>query len=1137
MKVGELNALIKLEGKNQFDRDVDGAGRKFSSLGDTALRAGQAMATTLVGAGTAMVGLGAAAFKTGVNYNALQQSSRAALTTLLGSAEAANAQMDKLDDFASNSPFAKDVFIRAQQQLIGFGVAAEDVIPILGAVQDATAAVGGSNQEITEIVNTLAKISSTGKITAQDLNELGNRGIDAAQLMGDEFGKTSAEIRDDISNSRISAEDAINAIVNQMGVKFGGAAADVKETWDGATDRVKAAWRDIGSELAAPFVDPNGGGRAVQWVNDLADVMRALQAQVAPLMDVVMTRWAGQFDRITPYLQDLKDRIDSIDMSNLNESLDALDGYGGIIAGLAGAFAAWGTAALPIIGGINPIVAGVTALVLATPELRDGLDGVLGAAMPLVTEFGELGVQIADIAVKVLTEFAPAFFDLAEAVINAATPLAGPMVDAISGLLALADPFIDLLSGIVSWMAELPDGVLLAGTAFLMLKDNMGPLTGVVDSVRGAFDNFQLHRHVTSMEGFTTAVGKAGTALKTAFMANAPALAIAGIVTVIGKIAGASSAAEDRIKALSDAFEEVGDTSEKVRDQIYQNLLADENYFGFGKNVVDRFEDAGIEIGKVIDAILGDAEAFGDVTAELEALADAAYAAGDPNLARRYLDLIDVMVKQQENVGAATDEYVRHQEATADTSGTEEAISAAERLTDVIGDEVEAIQTLIDKRREERGEALTLAETQIADAQAREQMLAVMEKEGNLLDENGDKFDAYSEKGQYAIEATRGVSDSMEKSAQSMALAGEKIPEITAALEDQYDAWIETATAMGIPEEKAHELAETYGLIPSEIATDAYLEATGVMETLEDIEFEINETTGEITILGNPAEAQQTLAEIIGDVNDADGTVEINGNPYPGWLTLEQYLNEINESEEDATINADKQKGSRVLRGFEGDVRGMEEFAKINATDDRAMHVLTGAETKIKNTQANMKIGANTAPLDNWAARAAGSILGTAYVNVRPNVDSRLYNTWQADGSVLDFYAQGGVRENHVAQIAPPGAWRVWAEPETGGEAYIPLALAKRSRSEAILAEVADRFGMMLIDAPRFYADGGMSQTAPRSAPVTRASGDGLPRHVVLQIGDREISGLIREVAGEHPGVKAANEFVTTAARYQKAGY
>ena len=37
---------------------------------------------------------------------------------------------------------------------------------------------------------------------------------------------------------------------------------------------------------------------------------------------------------------------------------------------------------------------------------------------------------------------------------------------------------------------------------------------------------------------------------------------------------------------------------------------------------------------------------------------------------------------------------------------------------------------------------------------------------------------------------------------------------------------------------------------------------------------------------------------------------------------------------------------------------------------------------------------------------------------------------------------------------------RVWAEPETGGEAYIPLGAQKRARSMAVLANVAQRFGM-----------------------------------------------------------------------------
>ncbi len=69
----------------------------------------------------------------------------------------------------------------------------------------------------------------------------------------------------------------------------------------------------------------------------------------------------------------------------------------------------------------------------------------------------------------------------------------------------------------------------------------------------------------------------------------------------------------------------------------------------------------------------------------------------------------------------------------------------------------------------------------------------------------------------------------------------------------------------------------------------------------------------------------------------------------------------------------------------------------------------------------------------------------------------------RADGAVVDYFADGGLRgvrrENHVAQIAPAGSWRVWAEPETHGEAYVPLATSKRPRSKAIVEEVVRRFG------------------------------------------------------------------------------
>ncbi|NJP24466.1 hypothetical protein FLW53_09640 [Microbispora sp. SCL1-1] len=70
-------------------------------------------------------------------------------------------------------------------------------------------------------------------------------------------------------------------------------------------------------------------------------------------------------------------------------------------------------------------------------------------------------------------------------------------------------------------------------------------------------------------------------------------------------------------------------------------------------------------------------------------------------------------------------------------------------------------------------------------------------------------------------------------------------------------------------------------------------------------------------------------------------------------------------------------------------------------------------------------------------------------------------NILMANGGVLSF---AGGAEQHIAQIAGPGT-RIWAEPETQGEAYIPLAPSKRARSEEILSKVADMFGGAFVKA------------------------------------------------------------------------
>jgi hypothetical protein len=98
-------------------------------------------------------------------------------------------------------------------------------------------------------------------------------------------------------------------------------------------------------------------------------------------------------------------------------------------------------------------------------------------------------------------------------------------------------------------------------------------------------------------------------------------------------------------------------------------------------------------------------------------------------------------------------------------------------------------------------------------------------------------------------------------------------------------------------------------------------------------------------------------------------------------------------------------------------------------------------------------------------------------------------------------WARGGIHENHQAQVTRVGGpVRIWSEPETEGEAYIPLAQAKRARSMGILSEVAKRFGQQLV--PRV-------DTHPYSSEIG-ATRDDIPRDYIIFEDGSSRKGLTR---------------------------
>lgn len=310
---------------------------------------------------------------------------------------------------------------------------------------------------------------------------------------------------------------------------------------------------------------------------------------------------------------------------------------------------------------------------------------------------------------------------------------------------------------------------------------------------------------------------------------------------------------------------------------------------------------------------------------------------------------------------------------------------------------------------------------------------------------------------------------------------GEVVAESQAKVRDQI------AAGVG-PTEEAAQTTQDYADTLS-ITDQAAQTAADALDELRDALDNLNDPT----LSAREAERQFQAA-----IDAVTESIETNGTS----MDLNTEAGRKNEESLDALARAGQERAQALL-----DQTGSEE--QFRASLDQSRQALHDAAVgfglsedaawayvdqvlkvpSVVRTQAQLDKDAAQAALDTWIAALQTRVIS---INVRANLpdlngsQSGSGRPGLADGSVVEYFRAGGVRsEQHIAQIAPAGSWRVWAEPETGGEAYIPLAQGKRARSEAILEDVASRFGMYV----GRYADGavvgGRSGSSSRQRPTT----------------------------------------------------
>ena len=270
---------------------LDSAGSKLKSFGTVMAGVGDA----LMPVSTALIGGAAAAGAFAVSTASAAETTEVSFTTMLGSAEAAEAMMQRLADFAARTPFELSGLQDATRQLLAYGFTAEDVIPMLTAVGDATAALGTGQAGIEAVTRALGQMQTRGKVTAEEMLQLTEAGIPAWEYLARAIGTDTAGAMEAVSKGAVSASDGIAALTKGMEQDFGGMMEQQSKTVAGLMSNLSDAIEQPLMKLR----DTSAYERLADALSDLVDAAGPFVESLLPHLEDGLDAASGALDLVT----------------------------------------------------------------------------------------------------------------------------------------------------------------------------------------------------------------------------------------------------------------------------------------------------------------------------------------------------------------------------------------------------------------------------------------------------------------------------------------------------------------------------------------------------------------------------------------------------------------------------------------------------------------------------------------------------------------------------------------------------------------------------------------------------------------------------------------------------------------------
>ena len=455
-------------------------------------------------------------------------------TTMLGSEEAALSMMEELADFAAHTPFELSGLQTATRQLLAYGFTAEDVIPMLTAVGDATAALGTGQAGIESVTRALGQMQTRGKVSAEEMLQLTEAGIPAWEYLARAIGTDTAGAMDAVTKGAVSANEGIQAIVSGMENDFGGMMEEQSKT-------VAGLFSNLSDAIEQPLMKLRESDAYERFADSLSDVVDS----AGPFVESLLPHMESGLDAVSGVLDAATDAMDAF--ADMGE-----DGQSQLI-GMATAAAAAGPA-LTIAG------KGMQLLGSATK----GAGSLMQTGAKLV---GGLGDKLLDFATAPATA-STALGKLAGAAASIPTPVT--VAAGVIGGLAVA-----AIGAMAAEAAEAAEHEALLADATTSASDIMSSAIGSADGLGDAIGGI-----ATDAEGTLEALADLNASVAESLGETAvDSGRLDQYLSVIDELAnksGLTAAEQYRLSEAVEGFNEVTGESYSVVDAA-SGKIADQN--------------------------------------------------------------------------------------------------------------------------------------------------------------------------------------------------------------------------------------------------------------------------------------------------------------------------------------------------------------------------------------------------------------------------------------------------------------------------------------------------------------------------------------------------------------------------------